>query len=248
MTTGRRALLAPFIALEILASFGMLAVSVHGPSGLAIAAGIYLVVAVLFTWLAARQVANTLAFVGVSCALLAAVPAIFAVLAKVDDIAYRRRIAGTHVGDVRDEVILSAKGQPIGVRLSYTVTVPSRGYFGIVPTLYGRDARSERLVLNAARWTIDGRSDPTPFEPRKTHVMVVELYPSILSFNRGERCLSATIPPLPDSIARSPLRVVISETTYGRWYDGDPEQLTRGAYDLGELYRGVLAEGLKPCT
>jgi hypothetical protein len=250
MSTGRRALIALFIALEGLAALGMLVVSVHGPSGLGIAACVYFVLTVVLTWLAARQLASTLAFVGIGCAMLAAVPGIVALLAKVEDIAYKRRIAATRVGDVHDEIILSASGHPIGVRLAYTVTVPKRGYFGIVPTLYGRDARSERLNLNAARWTIDGSSNETPFEPGKTHAMVVELYPPILFFfRRDERCVATTlVPPLPDSVARAPLRVMISETTYGNVYNGGTEQLTRGAYDLGELYRGVLAEGLKPCA
>jgi len=78
--------------------------------------------------------------------------------------------------------------------------------------------------------------------------MVAELYPAILGIARGQRCRSLMpAASLPDSAAPSPLRLAISETTYGNPYRGGQEQLTRGTYDLGELYRGVLAEELSPC-
>jgi hypothetical protein len=248
MTAKRTALVAAFIVLEAMAALGMIVLSVHGPAGLGAAAAIYFVVAASITWFAGRSLANNLGFAGVGVALLALTPGIFAVLAQVEQVRYRRRIAATRVGDVRDDAILSTRGRPIGVRLSYTVTVPERGYFAILPSLSGRDRRSERLSLNSVRWTIDGTSDPKPFEPRRTHTMVVELYPPILFFAKNERCLSTTLlPPLPDSVVRAPLRVMIAETTYGNTYDGGTEQLTRGVYDLGELYRGVLDEGLPPC-
>ena len=79
--------------------------------------------------------------------------------------------------------------------------------------------------------------------------MVVELYPPILFFRRNERCLAtAVLPVLPASAAAAPLRVMISDTPYGNVYNGEQERLTSGAYDLAELYRGVLAEGLQPCA
>ena len=55
------------------------------------------------------------------------------------------------------------------------------------------------------------------------------------------------VPPLPGDTSRTPLRLTISETTYGNVYRGGREELTRGRYDLAELYRGVLAEGLTRC-
>ena len=56
------------------------------------------------------------------------------------------------------------------------------------------------------------------------------------------------MPDLPDSLEASPLRLAISETTYGIVYRGAREETTRGAYNLVDLYRGVLVEGLKPCA
>lgn len=237
-----------FVALEALAALAMLALSVHGPSGLAAAALVYFAAAAGLTWWIGRRVDGVGALLGAGVLMLAAAPGVFSLLGQLERIAYERRVAATRVGEVRDQAIVSANGQPIGVRLTYTVSVPKRGYFGILPALYAREPRSERLSLNAVRWTIDGSNEPRPFEPGQVHAMVVELYPAILFIARGERCISPLpVPPLPDTIAPSPLRVVISETTYGNTYNGGREQLTRGAYDLAALYRGVLGEGLKPC-
>ena len=107
---------------------------------------------------------------------------------------------------------------------------------------------STRLSLNPVRWTLDGHTQPRPFEPGKTHAMVVELYPPILFIGPTVRCLNPMLgPPLSDSTTPAPLRLMISETTYGTMYSGNRERLTRGAYDIADLYRGVLSEGLAPC-
>jgi hypothetical protein len=249
MRATMKVLVALFVVLEALATLGLLVVSVHGPSGLALAACVYFVIAAGLTWWAGLRLASAVALTGVGVVLLAAAPGLLAALAQLEHFQYERRVAATRIADVRDEPILSATtGRPIGVRVSYKVTVPARGYFAILPSLYARDARSERLSINAGRWTIDGVSDPKPFEPGKTHAMVVELYPPILFFRRDERCLATVLmPPLPASSAAAPMRVMISDTKYGNVYDGDTERITGGAYDLAELYRGVLGEKLKPC-
>jgi hypothetical protein len=237
-----------FTVVEGVAALGLLAVSVHGPDGLTIAAPLYLLAAVGLTWWTARRVGSVRGVLAVGMLALAAAPGVFMLLEGLDGLAYERRIAATRVSDVRDEPILSASGRPIGVRVSYTVSVPKRGYFGILPSIHSRDARAERLWLSAARWTVDGRSEPTMFEPGKRHAMRVELYPSIFAISRGGPCLvSPNAPPLPDTIVRAPLRLMILETTYGAVYRGAREEVTRESYDLAELYRGVLAEGLARC-
>jgi hypothetical protein len=240
------ALAIAFTVLETLVALGLVALSVHGPDGLPIAAASYFIVAVGITWWTARRFDSARVLLATGALALAAAPAIFALLGERDRRAYERRIAGTHVRDLRDQAILSPGGRAIGVRVSYTVTVPKRGYFGIVPSISSRDARTERLRLDARRWTIDGRSEPTPFEPGRVHLMDVELYPPLLTLVRGAPCLSGTdAPPLPDSVVRSRLPLQISETRHSVVF-GEAE-LTRGEYDLAELYRGVLTEGFAPC-
>ena len=248
--TRSRIILALFVVLQALAALGLAALSIHGPTGLIAAAPIYFVGAVCVTWVVARRGSRAIALVGTGLVTLAAAPGLVALMAGLESLAYDRRIAATRVSEVRDEAILSARtGRPIGVRLTYVVAVPKRGYFGILPSIYSSGPRTERLSLHTARWTIDGRTGATPFEPGKSHAMDVELYPGPFVLARGERCLSSlAIPPLPTDVVATPLRVMISESTYGDVFRGDRERVTEGAYDLAELYRAVLAEGLRPCV
>jgi len=194
------------------------------------------------------RVRATLAVAGVGLLAVLAAPAVIAVLGWVERLAHERRVAATRVSDVTDEPILSASGRPIGVRLSYAVSVPKRGYFGFSPSLLGSGVRNERLRLDSHRSTVDGSGEPVQFQPGRSHRIVVELYPPILFVARDKRCLqSSVLPPLPEGAEAQPLRVTIYDTNYGNTAYGGSEQFTRGSYDLAELYRGVLAEGLSPC-
>ena len=179
-------------------------------------------------------------------AMVVAAPGVAFFVEQLERAAFERRVAATRVVNVRDEPILSGTGRRIGVRVSYDITIPRAGYFSVFASVDSRDPNN-RLDLGTARWTIDGDTAPRRFEAGKTHAVVVERYPSILFFGQKGRCLSPLAVPLPDSTAPVPLRVMISETTYGTVFDGNPERMTRGAYDIAELFRGVLAEGLGPC-
>jgi hypothetical protein len=233
------------LILQGLAALALMIISVHGPAGLGIAAVVYMVFALgLTSWVATRY--RTIpALAGIGLLSVAAVPAIVAGLDRIERIRYDRRIAATRVSDVRDEPILSSTtGRPIGVRVSYSVSVPERGYFGITPWLSSRDPKAERLLLAPSYRRIDER----PFEAGRTRAMVFELYPRILVFTKDDRCLERTwLTPLPESTAARPLAITISETRYGETYHGGREEFTTGSYDLAELYRGVIAEGLNPC-
>jgi hypothetical protein len=238
------------LILQVLVAFLMIAISVHGPAGLGIAAIIYLFVALgLTSWVAARY-RTLIVLIGVGVVSLLAAPVVVFGLDRIEQLRTDRRVAATRITNVRDEPILSTlTGKPIGVRVSYNVSVPSRGYFGISPSLYSRDPKTERLMLGGTRSTIDGSRDPKPFEPGKTHAMVVELYPPSLFFKRDERCFATSwVVDLPDSTAPQPLRITISDSPYGATWRGGREEITKNSYDLAALYRGVIAEGLKPCT
>jgi hypothetical protein len=242
-------LVAIFVLLEVVATLGMMAISVHGPAGTIIAAFLYLPFAAVLTWWIGHRFANVGAVIGVGVPLLLAPIGIVASLGQLERIAYNRRVAGTRVENVRDEPIESASGKPIGVRVSYSVTVPATGYFAIFPSLASVDRRTDRLYLNSPRWTIDGDRKSKPFERGKTHAVVVELYPSLLQFPATGPCIATwLVPRMPDSGARAPLRVSISDTPYGDARQGQPERLTTEAYDLVELYRNVLSETPTTCA
>jgi len=244
-----RVIAALFIILQTLAALALLALSVHGPSGLPLASGLYLALAAGATAWTAHRLRSMPLIVAMGAGMLALAPGVFFLLNWVEDRAYKNRIAETQVSDVRDEAILSASGRPIGVRVSFAVSVPGTGYFGITPSLSSREPATERLRLDAMRWTLDGRAEPQPFEAGRRHALAVELYPPILFIKPGgERCLSPVpLPSLPEPSVPEALRIEISDTRYGAPWRGGREESTRAAYDLAEMYRGVLAEGLEAC-
>jgi hypothetical protein len=234
------------IALQALAAAALFLASIHGPAGLTVGAPLYLGVAAALTWWAGRKSWTLLVVTG--AAMLAAAPGLHFVLDKAERIAYDRRIASTQVAEVRDEPILS-DGRPIGVRLSYQVIAPARGYFAILPAIHGSGS-AEGFGLQPRRWTFDGRAgiEFGPFEPGKRHDVTVELYPeSFFLGPGGAACVRPVSRPLPEARPAAPLRVEVYESTYGSAARGGREEHTSGAYDMATFYRNLMASGLPVC-
>ena len=224
-----------FLGVQALAALALLTLSVHGPSGLGMAALGYLAVgSTLIAWAAARKSWPFLLAAGALVA--AAAPAGYFALDQLDRRHYEQRVAATRVSDLHDEAIVSPAGRPIGVRLSFEVSVPESGSFAIAPALYG----AEGLHLASLERSFDGRVEDGNFQAGRAHRLSADLYPPILMrAPDGTRCLSPYHPPLPQGAGPVPLRIVIYETPYaGR---------TARAYNLPQLYRNVLAENLPPC-
>jgi len=241
-----KALGVVLVVLQLLAGLGMFALSVHAPSGLAFSAPIYFAAAVAFTWWGVRRRSwPLLALVAVFT--LAAPPAIYALLDFAERQAYQRRIAATRVSEVSDEPILSVN-RPIGVRLSYQVTVPARGHFALFPAIHG-DGDAAGFGLQARRWTFDGRGgiEFGPFEPGRRHAVSMELYPENFFLGSSGACVLPVSRPLPDARPAAPLRVEIYDSPYGSAARGGREERTTGAYDMATLYRNVVASGLPAC-
>jgi hypothetical protein len=223
-----------FIVVHALLALALFALSVHGPSGLALGAGLYLAAAVALLLWAARRSWRLLLAVGV--VMLAAPPVLFLSLDGLDRSRYEARVAATRVGEVHDEPILSSAGRPIGMRLTFAVSVPESGRFAISPSAYG----AEGLYMDAMQRTLDGRVDAWEYEAGRTHRQSAELYPPILMrAPDGTRCLSHFAPTLPAAREGAPLRIVIHETPFA----GHTER----SYNLPQLYRNVIAEGLPSC-
>jgi hypothetical protein len=138
---------------------------------------------------------------------------------------------------VRDEPILSVAGRPIGVRLTFAVSVPESGSFAISPSVYG----AEGLYMDALQSTLDGRADAWRYEAGRVHRQSADLYPAILMRGAdGKSCLSHFGPTLPRGREPVPLRIVIHETPF----DGR----TSRVYNLAQLYRNVRAEEFPSCS
>ena len=224
-----------FIGVHALLALALFALSVHGPAGLAPGAGLYLAAAVaLLLWTAARRSWRFLLAVGVL--MLAVPPALFLSLDSLERGRHEARVAATRVSEVHDEPILSRAGRPIGMRLTFAVSVPQSGEFAISPSVYG----AEGLYMDAMQRALDGRADAWEYEAGRTHRQSAELYPPILMrAPDGSRCLSHFAPTLPAARGGAPLRIVIHETPFA----GHTER----PYDLPQLYRNVIAEKLPSC-
>ena len=94
--------------------------------------------------------------------------------------------------------------------------------------------------MDAMQRSLDGRPDAWQYVGGRAHRQTAELYPPILMRAAdGTRCLSHSVPSLPAGSEAAPLRIVIHETPFaGR---------TNRVYNLPQLYRNVIAEGLRPC-
>jgi hypothetical protein len=225
-----------FVLVHAMAALAMAALSVHGPSGLVAGAGVYFSAAVaLVLWASARRSWRFLLTAGVF--MLAAPPAVFVFLDQLERGRNEQRVAATRVSEVQDEPILSVAGRPIGMRLSFAVSVPESGSFAISPAVHG----AEGLYMNPMQRTLDGRADSWQYEAGRVHRQSAELYPPILMrAPDGALCLSHFVPTLPSGREAVPLRIVIHETPFaGR---------TQRVYDLPQLYRNVIAEKLPPCS
>ncbi len=168
--------------------------------------------------------------------IAAAAAATYVVREQLEHRRYEARVAATRVSELHDEPILSAAGRPIGVRLSFAVSLPESGRFPVAPELHGADG----LYLGVLQHSLDGRADVRDYEAGRTHRLSADLHPPILMRARdGTRCLSPYHPTLPAAAGPVPLRIVIYETPYaGR---------TGHAYNLPQLYRNLLAEDLPTC-
>jgi hypothetical protein len=241
-----RALVAVvFILLQALAAAALFLLSIHGPSALLYAAPVYLVVAAALTWWAGRK--SWLQLVAAGFAFIGAAPLTFYALERIERIAEERRIAGTQISDVRDEPILLA-ARPIGIRVSYRVVTPKRGYFGVFPAIEGV-GRAEGFGLSPRRWSFDGSTgiEFGPFEPGKRHDVVVDLYPETYQTEEATPCFRRVVRPLPPPGEPVPLRIEISDSPYGSLERSGREERTRGAYDMASLLGNVAAAGVPPC-
>ena len=231
-----------FIALQALAAAALFLLSVHGPSALLYAAPAYFVVAAALTWWTSRRSWLLLAVAGI--ALLGVAPLTYYALEQFERIAYERRVAGTQISEVRDEPILIA-GLPVGVRVTYRVVTPTRGYFGIFASVDG-----DGFSLSPRRWSFDGSSgiEFGPFAPGRRHDVVVDLYPETYHAEEGNKpCFRRVVRPLPPTGQPARLRIEIYESPYGSVERGGRAERTVQAYDLGALLRNVAAAGVPPC-
>jgi hypothetical protein len=178
----------------------------------------------------------------------------------------QRAIEAVEIRNIRDELILSARENPIGIRLTFEAIFPRNGDYVVAYALGSQDHRPYALqfdnspgvgdVISAAAIEID----PEPSEDHYFRHGVVYTFremrlPNFLSYDdkAGEPCLNekyvekdflAALSKSRDLKYRTQIRVS-SEHAYRPVTAA--EYVTSRAYDIEAMYRTIQTEGNRRC-
>ncbi len=200
------------LLLLVLGAFVGLVGSIHGPDRLAEFTFAYAVLAVALLWTSYwfirhrgyryRPLLIAATAIVLGAALIGASQATVGFLVDLESAHQRRLAAATQVFNMQDEPLLSAQGDPIGVRLRYSMRFPTSDYFWHTPSLRaGKD-------FGAGLWA-DGRfteptvTPPMPagkygaprYEQGKQYDFAADVLPYFLVQNKAKTKLCIVEPP-----------------------------------------------------
>ena len=186
----------------------------------------------------------------------------------------KRAMQAVEIRDVRDEPFLSARGNPVGVRVSFEAVFPRGGRLSVSPTLYAVDERYHHYQTSMGH--LAGTSvSPEPekgdsgeyhFVPGGVYQFSADFYPIFITIDnsggrglkKGDICLwEESTPTLSADALRRFLREPV-ETAYsveikvsGNTYFTAPRQAysgtTTASYSLKDIHEAALLEGALPC-
>jgi hypothetical protein len=178
----------------------------------------------------------------------------------------QRAIEAVEVRNIRDELVLSARGNPIGIRLTFEAIFPRNGDYVIAGAWQSVDERPYALQFNhsfgvrgmgsTAATEIDPEpSDDYYFRQGVVYTFRKVLLPNFLSYDdrAGEPCLNEMylerdfLPALSKSRNvkyRTQIRVS-TEQAYRAVTAAD--YMTSRAYDMEAMYRTIQTEGNRRC-
>jgi hypothetical protein len=180
------------------------------------------------------------------------------------------RIVRSQIVKWTDEMLLSEKGNPIGIRLKYTIRFPLDGSYSPYPSIYpervgygftgalglrvhrGTVEPSPDGLQNNAQWMVGGRGN---FKAGTDYNFTIDLIPNYAVFNEQKKsfCLqtkSYSQPGLRERFERevmSETRIRYRLSVSGTDLDGRQPSLTETAYVPGVWYQGYLMEGARDC-
>lgn len=179
----------------------------------------------------------------------------------------QRAATNVEIRNVRDEVLLSARGNPIGIRIIFDAVVPRTGHYSISPSVLSRVADEQLAPLNF------GHSRPSVISPARSgseevydglakgivYTFTTDMMPDFLNYDDNEKtpCLvNVTTKYIPESAFLSALaksrtikyrgEVHVSTPAGGRSAAVHHFETTRG-YDVEAMYRTIEIEGGRRC-
>ena len=179
----------------------------------------------------------------------------------------QRALEGVEARSVRDELLLSARGNPIGIRITFQAVVPRTGNYSI-------SASSLSRVADELLWPLDfGNStrsvvDPAPspgediydaFQKGVVYTFTTDLMPAFLSFHEQEKepCLvnvttkyiseADFLAALSKSRKMKYRGAIYATNAYSTVSTVVHEYVTSGDYDVEAMYRTIAIEGNRRC-
>ena len=178
----------------------------------------------------------------------------------------QRAIEAVEIRNIRDELILSARGNPIGIRLTFEAIFPRNGDYAVAYALQSVDHRPYALqfintfgvgdVVSTAATDIDPKpSEEDYFRQGVVYTFREVRLPNFLSYDdkAGEPCRNekylekdflAALSNSRDLKYRTQIRVS-SEQAYQAVTAA--EYVTARAYDIEAMYRTIQTEGNRRC-
>ncbi len=211
-----------FVFVYVILAWLLVGLSVHGPDSLPWLAGVYLIAATSALLLTCRYLYNTdrkyqavIAFL-VGLGLACCAPLVVAASAAYEEIRRDLQLARTKVSDVTGETLYTESGNPIGIRVSYTIRFPWNDHYDVDPFLRPGDT-----FYRAVRDQI-----PRNFTHGPLHM----------------KAIARTIVPFPEEANHGKMDPKsLQVPTYGLWFDrGVDYQFT---FDMIPRYIGVKKDG-----
>jgi hypothetical protein len=174
------------------------------------------------------------------------------------DTVYESNFRNIQVTNLRDEVLLTEKGNSIGIRLHYTVTVSQSGRYSPVPSVSDGKSRAGHF------YPVSVRIDPLPqidgsgtslagtYRAGIPYNISVDLRPNFLlsNYETGEACVYFVDADEENMIKNAQpqrLEVDIDGTSLSRYY-GQGIQYLKNDYTMKDVYDSIDKEGLSRCA
>ena len=251
------------ILYTALAYFLALLMSVHGSEFIFQFSIGFLIIAIVVLWWIYFFVKrrnfrrNTLIFffcaLGIGLLLAGTIIASWTPLVGLDVYRSEKHALNTGVSNMRDEFLFSPKGNPVGIRLKYSMRFPDSNYFWEFPSM------SSEKYLNVSSWS-DMRianqniepsmigTNPLKYEQGKTYNFTVDMIPYFVIQNadKTKECIMKPPKEYTDAfqkLVQSGEQVHFNIIVSGTQFTG----ITTNAYNLKEFYDSAIKEGAFEC-
>jgi hypothetical protein len=176
--------------------------------------------------------------------------------------AMQRSLEGVKVSNIRDDLFLSAAGNPIGVRLTFSAVAARSGPYSVVPSALQPERGDTHYAFQFGRRIRDSIA-PEPVAGQLTKGVVYtfdQVYlPMFVGYDErtAEPCFDARVlghlseDQIVPAISRATPTRLRTAIRVSRVEATDPvvaaEYVTERSYDLGAFYRTIVAEGKRRC-